>query len=51
MRAGARIRSDFERSWRKMSKARFASIRKVLDSGEPIVAPTRDAPSAPTNQP
>lgn len=51
MRAGVRLRSDFERQWRRTMKDRFPRVRKILDSGEPIVAPTREASPAPTDQP
>lgn len=51
MRAGVRLRSDFERQWRREMKDRFARTRAILDSGEPIVAPTRDAPPTATGQP
>lgn len=43
VKAGARLRPEFERKLRCAVTARFSRVRAILDSGEPIVAPTRDA--------
>ena len=43
VKAGARLRPEFERKLRCAVTARFSRVRAILDSGEPIVAPTRGA--------
>lgn len=51
LKAGTRLNPALERAWRDGKREHFERVRTILDSGQPIVAPTRDVPSAPTDQP
>ncbi|MGB8859526.1 MAG: hypothetical protein WCC60_09730 [Ilumatobacteraceae bacterium] len=42
LKAGTRVAPQVERSWRDTTRDHFARVRAILDSGEPITAPTRD---------
>lgn len=44
LKAGTRVLPTIERAWRDEQHVHFDRVRAILDSGEPIVAPTRDTP-------
>lgn len=44
LKAGNRVLPTIEHAWRDGQRQHFKRVRAILDSGEPIVAPTRDTP-------